>query len=133
MVVRVGGLGGHEGVGWGFGWQLRKLGPDHTPHLHILHIILDNLLQMHRHGRPIDLLIAARWTHAFGDVKDDGGETVLVEKDFFVVGDLAECADIGEVGGDVTEDGAAEELDLSERDFWFGHFAGFFASRMLRY
>lgn len=84
------------------------------PHLNRLGRVLDadELLEVggQGFGVPLEGVVGrGRGGDALGDVDYDGGEAVFVDVDFLVVGDLAELGDVGEVGGEVDCEGAAEE------------------------
>lgn len=63
-----------------------------VPHLDRVGIVTDKLLEVRRQRAPVRLETAAAGADALGDVEDDAGETVLVDVDLLVVGDLAQRA-----------------------------------------
>lgn len=79
------------------------------PHLDRVRVAANEFLEVRRQRLPINLVGASWAAHALCNVKDDAGEAVLVDKDLLVVGDLAQSAHVGKVGGEVALDGTAKE------------------------
>lgn len=88
---------------------MRKLGLGGVPHFNVVDVFSDDILEVDGERAAVLLDPTGGWADALGNVEDDGGEAVLVDIDFLVVGDLAQLAHVCEVGGEVDDDGAAIE------------------------
>ncbi len=71
---------------------MAELGLGGVPDLDAVGVVTDEVLEVDGQGAAVALESVARGVDALGDVEDDGGEAVLVEVDFLVVGDLADRA-----------------------------------------
>jgi hypothetical protein len=69
-----------------------ELGLGRVPDFDGVGIVADQVFQVDRQGAAVALEAVAGGVDALGDVEDDGGEAVLVEVDFLVVGDFADRA-----------------------------------------
>lgn len=72
--------------------EMRELCLGRVPDLDGLGVLADQILEVDRQGAAVALEPLAVGFDPLGDVEDDGGEAVLVEVDFLVVGDLADRA-----------------------------------------
>lgn len=71
--------------------QFRKLGIGNRPYFHSIQVGINNILQMSRHSRSIGRGARARSTDSLGDIEYDTGETIFIQIDFLMVGNLSYC------------------------------------------
>ena len=84
--------GNRAGGGGGDKLEASELGLGRVPDLDRVDVGANHVLEVRRHGTPVDLGAGARATDPLGDVEDDAREAVLVDPDLLVVGDLAQLA-----------------------------------------
>lgn len=90
--------------------NLAKLSLCCVPHLDYGVVVRANqLLKVRGESLSVDLGGRPGAAHALGDIEDDASETVFVNEDLLVVGNLAQLGYIGEVVGQRALERAAKE------------------------
>lgn len=74
-----------------------KLCLGRVPDLDGIGIVANQVLEVHCQGAAISLEALATGFDALSNIDDDGGESVLIDPDFLVVGNFANFASDGSV------------------------------------